>query len=216
MANTLGSIIDDIITESKDPNLDRTRVARYVRKVQNNILGHQRFSFNEKVLIQVLVAGDTTYTYTTDHQQIIQIVLTHISLPGPAKPTYLPADEFFERFPLGATPAPAGAPQFYTDFGRKLYWSRPLDLPYTLGLRYQASPGQMPNETDTPDIPIEFREIYLEGGMAAVEQWRENGDIGTLRLRNMEELAEDLLGRYGLRKRGPGKTKKVRRTVHGY
>ena len=208
-AYTLKTLIDEVIDEAKDSSLSRPRVARYIRQTHDSVLGHHRFKFNEDVLAETLSAASTDYEYDCDHQQIIQVVLSHISLTAPAEPTYLTPDEFFERYPTPAT-LTQGMPLHYTDYGNKLYWSCPLNLNYTHGMRYQRAPRRLVDEKDTPEIPVEFGDILFEGGMAGVERYRENHDIAAIHDRRVEARSEDFLGRYGLRKRGLGKARTSR------
>lgn len=208
---TLGTIIDEIIDDSKDSGTSRTRVARYVRRTQDKVLGHQRFSFNEDTVTDTLTAGTSTYDPDCSFQQIIQLTFAHSTLTEVSKPVYLPADDYFESFPLGSVDPQAGAPAYYTYYGSTIYWSRPIPADYDIGIRYQSAPCRLDEETDCPDIPEEFSGILYEGGMAGVERYRENHDIAGVHDRMVEEMSEDLLGRYGLRKRQPGRVKSLAR-----
>lgn len=206
---TLGTLIDEVIDEAKDSSLSRTRVTRYIRQTHDSVLGHHRFKFNEDALVETLSVASTDYEYDCDHQQIIQVVVSHTSLSVPAEPTYLTPDEFFERYPMPSR-LDQGLPLHYTDYAHKLYWSCPLNLAYTLGMRYQRAPARLVNATDVPEIPVEFGDILFEGGMAGVERYRENHDIAAIHDRAVERRSEDFLGRYGLRKRGLGKARTSR------
>lgn len=211
MAYQLSTLVDEIIDLSKDPTFSRSRVTGYIQHTQDLVLGRYRFKFNEKRSLVGLVIGDATYTPTptTPYQSILGLVLSHIDLAQPAQPEYMPPDSFFETFPAPET-QPQGVPHYYTDFGGVIYWSCPLDKAYSLGLRYQAAPKRLSADGDVPDLPEEFSDLLIKGGLAGVEEFRENFDIAAVRKREIEDLSRDLLGRYGLRKMQPGKVKSVR------
>lgn len=211
MAYDTEALIDEVIELSKDSSLPRSRVLGYIQRTQDAVLGRRRFRFSERRLVQALTSGTTTFSYDTDHQQVIQVVMSHADIDSPYQPQYLAPDEFFERFPLPES-EPAGEPRFYTDFEYKLHWSAPLDRNYTLGMRYLAAPSRLEDtDSSTPDIPEEFKEILLSGALAQVEKYRENHDIAGVYKREVEDLEADMLARYGLRKMQPGKARTVNR-----
>lgn len=207
----LGTIADDVIQDAKGDSTLRTQVKRWIVRTQDKVLGHQRFNFNEDTTGETLSAGMSEYEPQCDFQQIIQLTFSHSTLTDVSRPVYIDADQFFEDFPLGSTTPEAGVPAYYTYYGRTIYFSRPLGGNYEMFLRFQKAPCRLTDEDETPDIPEEYSAILYEGGMAGVEHYRENHDIAAIHEREIENLSEDLLGRYGLRKRQPGKTRPLAR-----
>ncbi len=207
----LGTLADEVIEDAKLDDTSRTRVKRYIKRAQEKILGHYRFSFNEDIISETLSIGSLPYDPDCDFQQIIQLTLYHSTLQEIKEPIYVPAEDFFRDFPLGRPDVVAGLPNYYTHYGGKVYFSRPLDKSYTLNLLYQASPSRLSEEEDQPDVPEEFSEVLYEGAMARVEKYRQNFDIAGVHNQTVEEISEDMLGRYGLRKRQPGKVRTSKR-----
>jgi hypothetical protein len=204
-------LIDEVLDLAKDSTLPRSRVLSYLQRTQDAVLGRHRYKFSEGRVTATLDSQATTYAFDEDHQQIIQVVLNHADLGSPSLPDYLPPTDFFDRFPLPDTET-AGLPNYYTDYGGELYWNRPLDKAYTFGMRYiKASPLLVDSDAAVPTIPESFKDIYIKGGLAGVEQYRENFDVAAVYQREVEDLTEDLLGRYGLRKMQPGKARTTRR-----
>lgn len=207
------NLIDSILDLAKDSEIPRTRVLDYLQRIQDAVLNRRRFQFSEERLVETLSQDSTTYSYDCDHQAIVQVVLSHADVADPIVPTYLSHTLFFDRFPLPDTNTQE-APRYYTDYGGELYWNCPLDRAYTLGLRYIAASKRLEDTDDcTPAIPEEFKEIYIVGALAEVEQYRENFDIAAVHRRRVEDLEADLIARYGLRKLQPGKAKTTRRRV---
>lgn len=206
MPYQLSTIIDEIIDLSKDPSLPRTRVAQYVQRTQDRVLGRHRYKFNEKQSISQLATGDVSHTPAAPYQSLLKVFFSHTDLGQPVAPEYLSPSEFFDTYPAPEA-APQGLPRFFTDYGGVLHFSCPLDRDYKLALIYQAAPKRLDDDLVVPDIPEEFSEILIKGGLAGIEQYRENFDIAALHERAIEDLTEDLLGRYGLRVIKPGKVR---------
>lgn len=204
-------LITEVMEKGKAPNVPRTRVLTWLQDAQDSVLGRHRYKFSEQSIEETLSANSSTYEFDCDHQQIFTLAL--VKDTQVARPEYLSNVEFFDRFPSPES-STAGAPSFYTDYGGELYWDKPLDAAYTLKLKYIASSSRLEDSTDDiPQIPEEFKAILIFGGLAGVEAYRENFDIEALHKRTMEQRAEDMLGRYGLRKMQPGKARTSRRRV---
>lgn len=207
----VADLIDQALEEAKDVNFSRTRALYYMQRTQDQVLGRYRLKFTEDSLVETLSTGSTNYSYDCEHQEIIQIVFSHADLSSPSILTYLPSAEFFERFPDPET-GTAGLPTYYTDFGDQLYFDVPLDKGYSIGMRYITASHRLEDDEDcTPDLPQSFSDIYIKGALAGIEQSRENFDIAAVYKREIEDLTEDLVNRYSLRKMQPGKVGTTRR-----
>lgn len=55
-------------------------------------------------------------------------------------------------------------------------------------------------------IPPDFSNVLITGALAGVERHRENFDVAAVYERKVEDLAEDMLQRYGLRQLRVGKS----------
>lgn len=205
------AIIDEAIDSKKDPSFPRGRVLSYIQRTEDSVLGHNRFKFSETNVEEALQPSALTYDFDCNHQEVISIFL--VSEGSPSRLTYLPNAAFFDRYPTPESNDP-GAPQHWTDFGGELYWDRPLDKQYTLKLQYNAAQDRLTDDANcVPTIPVEFSEILLRGAQAGIESYRENYAVEATHLRRVEEVSEDFLGRYGLRKRQPGKATSSRRRM---
>lgn len=150
--------------------------------------------------------GSTTFAYDTGHQEILQVVLSRVDSPVThGQPEFEDPASFFERNPAPDTNT-AGMPSTYTDYGGELHWGRPLDLDYTIGLRYRVAPPRLDEDDAVPLIPFEFSNVLITGALAGVERHWENFDVAAVYERKVEDLAEDMLQRYGLRQLRVGKS----------
>ena len=203
------TVIDSIILQSKDSDFSRDLALEYVQRTQDEVLGRARFKFNEDSIEVGLSSGSVTFDYDCDHQEIIQLILIDESTTRPTiyQPNYLSPNEFFDLYPSpeGNTTNP---PFNYTDFNGQIFFPAPLNKDYTVKMRYVERPKLLTDATTSkPQIPIEFKNILIKGGLAGIEQFRGNYDIAAVYERKVEDLADDMQGRYGPRKMGPGKSR---------
>ncbi|QHC73781.1 hypothetical protein [Rathayibacter sp. VKM Ac-2805] len=201
----VSSLIDKVIARAKDTSFSRDLVRGYLQDTQDEVLNRHRFPFTEARLVETLYADSTTFAYDSGHQEILQLVLSSADQAASlSHPQFIEPTEFFERNPVPDT-NPAGRPSTYTDYGGELYWDRPLDTDYTIWLRYRVAAPRLSDDS-APLIPEEFSNLLVEGGLAGVERYRENFDVAALHDRRVEDLAEDMLQRYGLRQLRVGKS----------
>jgi len=203
------ALIDSIILQSKDTEFSRELVLEYVQRMQDSVLGRQRFKFLEDTEEAVLSEGDTIYEYTCDHQQIISLILVDETSERPTiyVPRYVSSGEFFDNNPDPFSNN-SSAPVAYTEYNGELIFTAPLNKDYTLKMQYVSRPVRLEDATTScPQIPVEYKDILIKGGLVGIKQFRENFDIAALYERRIEDLTDDMQGRYGLRKMGPSKSR---------
>ncbi|MBM4644179.1 hypothetical protein GS464_20235 [Rhodococcus hoagii] len=114
------------------------------------------------------------------------------------RPKYIPYQEFTRLYGDESDTSP-GVPQYWTLYANEIIWSNYLSEPLRLELRYYRAPLQFTRDEDQPDIPFRYREILIRGGLAGIEEYRENFDIAAIHTRKIEELTEDMLLHYTTR-----------------
>lgn len=196
MAYDVSTLIQAVKDEAKDSSLSTSLLTRWLQRVQDTTLGHYRFSFLEQTATDTLDINDLSYTCPTDLQVIIGLVLDDDV--NTWQPCYMPYREFERKYPDPSLD-PATNPDAFTMYGNVIYWSFPLDKAYDLTLKYLRKPVRFTSGSIEPDIPEEYQDILMLGTMAWVEKYRENHDIAALYLRQVEDLSEDMLQRYGTR-----------------
>jgi len=203
------TLIDSILTQSKDSSFSRDLVLEYVQRTQDSVLGRQRFKFNEDTYEVIISSGDVSFDYDCDHQEIIQLILVDNSTVQPTiyQPNYLSPNEFFDIYPSPENNT-TNPPFNYTDYDGQIWFPAPLDRNYSVKMRYVERPKRLKDATTScPQIPVEYKDILVKGGLAGIEQFRENFDVAALYERRIEDLSDDMQGRYGPRKMGPGKAR---------
>lgn len=209
MANySTKSLIDTVIKKSKDPSFDRSLILDYLQDTQNAVLNNKKFKFTESDVEEDLIVGSWYYQYDYDHQQIIKLVLLDYSTDPVTiyTPHYMPSEQFFDIY-VSPEDGKITIPMNYTDYNNQIVFQGPLIRNYTLKMKYVSAPYQLEDTDDSlPQIPISFKDIYIQGGLAGVEEYRENYDIAGVHKRTIEDLADDMMARYGTRRSGPGKS----------
>ncbi|MCA1565823.1 MAG: hypothetical protein LC803_09335 [Acidobacteria bacterium] len=196
MAYDTTSLIQEVKTRAKDSTLTDSLITTWLQETQDGVLGHYRLSFLETSTTATLSINDLTRAYPTDLQVVLGLKLDDGAQVS--EPSFLSYQEFTKLYPAPEY-ATASWPQAVTDYGRALYWSCPFDRAYILNLRYIRKPVQLTSGAVVPDVPVEYRELMIRGALQRVEEYRENFDIAAFHSRKVEDLAEDLLQRYGAR-----------------
>lgn len=195
MAYNSKIIIDSVIKRSKDLTFSRELVAEYIDETQKEVLGRNIFRFMETIEdTDYLSYGENEYELENYIQQIINFELTNES--STLNPTFVNYRDFSTYPRREEISRPSG----YSFFGNKLLFRSPSDASYLINISYIKAPDTFTDsERQTPDIPEEFKYILIRGGLAGVEEYRENHDIAAVHRRKIEELANDMLLRYQLR-----------------
>lgn len=204
MAYQLSDLITNIKLRAKDDSFSDTLITDFLNATQAEVLGHRRFRFMEVSDTDTLSSGSSELDLADDVSIIdyMAIVVSGDDYPLP----YVPYRDFFD----GVTATTSGQPAFFTIHANTVYFNSSADQSYTINYKYLKKPTPMEQGVDTPDIPEDFKELLIRGALAGVEEYRENFDIAGLHRRKVEELAEDMNLRYGLRQliRAPKQTRR--------
>jgi hypothetical protein len=210
MTYNVTSLTQEIKTLAKDTSLPDSLIIGWLQETQDRVLGRQRFPFLEGVETITLTIGDTVKNYSPDMQTVNSLTLSDGATVS--RPEYMSYRDFDDSYPAPST-LPRARPEVWTDYGRQIYWSAPLDKAYSLTRRYMRKPVTFSSGAIVPDIPEEYKQILIRGALAGVEEYRQNFDISAVHLRKVEDLAEDMLLRYGVRQlAGPHKIHSSRAT----
>lgn len=197
MTYQLSTLVSEIRQRAKDNSFSDSLIISYIQETQDEVLGRYRLPYLEEVLDDAVAASSSEYELDTDEIQVIlSLRLVNTSSNQVLKPTYIAYNEFFDTDVQTTT---ATRPELFTLFAKKLYFRYPLDFNYQFSLKYLRRPIQLVEGTNVPDIPVEFKEILVRGGLAGVEEFRENYDIAALHRRKVEDLSEDMVARYTTR-----------------
>lgn len=197
MAYTLTSVVTEIQAKIKDTTLPVSLILMYLQDTLDEVLGHNIFLFSEETLSDTISAGSLDYTFSADVQTITDLSFVTVASPTQTyRPTYIPYRKFLQLYPNRLTSA-AGIPLYFTRYGNKILWPTAISEDLSMTCLYVKASPTLANDTDVQIIPVEFKQILVRGALAGVEEYRENYDIAAVHKRKVEDLVEDMLGRYG-------------------
>lgn len=166
----------------------------------DEILGRNRFIFLEDTTTASINDGEREYTFDTDVQAISDFSFVRTDQPTQAyRPTYVPYRKFVQMFPDRGVTTSRSLPSSFSLYGRKVLLPSPLDADITASFMFVKASPTLSSDAATLVIPIEFKQIYIRGAQAGVEEYRENYDQAAIHRRKVEDLASDMLLRYGPR-----------------
>lgn len=205
MAYQLSDLRTNIKLRAKDSSFPDSLITDYLNATQSEVLGHRRFRFMEVTDTETLGNGQNEIDLADDVSIIDYFALEVDDNDYPL--TYLPFREFFDGINSQIT---TGQPSTFTVHANTAYFNSTADQAYTINYKYLKKPTILELDTDVPDIPEDFKELLIRGGLAGIEEYRENFDIAGIHRRKVEELAEDMNLRYGLRQliRAPKQTRR--------
>lgn len=193
MAYQLSDLITSVQQRAKDTSFSSSLITEYLNEVQNEVLGHRRYTFMETIDTDTLSLNSSEIVLADEIQTINYLA---VSVNGQNRAVeFVPQRTFYEDI-ISTT---AGQPGSFTFNGRSIFFSSPANKAYTVTMHYTRRPSTLSVSTDVPDIPEDFREILMRGALSRVEEYRENYDIAAIHQRKVEDLSEDMNLRYGLR-----------------
>lgn len=199
MAYDRSSLVTSIRNRAKDPSFSEDLIVEYIQSIQDEVLGRHLLSVAELSTSETISSGATETDLPTTFQALVDISLVPASTPNQAiKPTYVPYRKFFDSWPNRLV-SPAIVPLYFSIFGGQLLWPSALNENYTLKLRFIQKSTELSSGGSVPLIPSEYKEILIRGGLAGVEEYRENDDKAAVLMRRVESLTEDLVRRYSVR-----------------
>jgi hypothetical protein len=184
------SLVTEIQKKSKDLSFSSDLIMYYLQDIQDSVLAHGGFPFDEDSTQETLNIGDNSYNKDKAIQLVESITITDPITLATKQLIYKPFRVFNDYMDVYKS-FPAGCPDYFTDFGGQFIFERSLDKAYILTIQYITTQKSI-SLTDTPIIPYSFKQIYVLGGLAEVEEYRENFDKAAVYRRRMEDAIEDM------------------------
>ncbi len=201
MAYNVLNLTSRVRRKLKDNSYSASDILDFLNDAQVEIATLFAWSYFETVTSDTLTISSHTKTQQSDHQTTNKLLLIH-----PTESTnyrlmddyYLPYEEFFERFPVPDA-QPSGFPQWWTEYGDKVYFNCPADIAYKFRQYYMRTPTELEDNADVPDLPVEFREALVLGATYRAEQQRDNYDYAAVVEQKFLDKVGDLITRYANR-----------------
>tara|TARA_R110000782_G_scaffold121417_1_gene212478 strand:- start:655 stop:1317 length:663 start_codon:yes stop_codon:yes gene_type:complete len=196
MAYDLNDIRTRVRAKIKDSSYSASNIDGFIDDAQMEIADLYPWQFFQKAVTGTLTVGDYTYELQDDHQTTERLIILHPTDNSYRNITnnFLPADEFYIRFPAPDTQT-NGQPLFWTEFGDQRYFNCPAGLEYRLRTYYRKIPTELSTDAQVPELPRNFREALVLGAAYRCEEERDNYDIAAVLQNRFNDKVSDLMTR---------------------
>lgn len=185
-------------TKINDSSYTGSTIDGFINEAITELAGLHPWIYFQKLVSGALTIGDYTYDQQSDHQTTTAMILLHPTTPlahWDITRHYLPWEKFFHRFPAPDTYNNA-QPFYWSEYGNQIYFNCPVDMAYTLRQFYQKTPTELVNDTDVPELSVDFREAIVLGATYRCEEERENYDIAMMLENRFDSRASQLIARF--------------------
>lgn len=197
MAYNLLDLRTRVRTKIKDTSYSASTIDGFINDAIIEIADLYPWSYFQEINSDTLTVDSETYTLPTDHQTTTKIILLH-----PTTQTShwditeyrMPWEEFFDVYPAPDT-LDSSQPVYWTEYDGNIYFNCPSNLAYILRQFYQRVPADLSQDTDVPELPLNFREAIVLGATYRCEEERDNYDIAAVIQNHFNDRTSDLIMR---------------------
>jgi hypothetical protein len=206
MAYQTSDLVSEIQRRAGDSGASSSEIVGYLNDEQNDIFNEYQLKFMKTSQSYTLTSGDADITHgsatPTNFDQAISLSVTTAGQEQTIP--YMDMDDLESLYPDldDTTLHPTGYPQYW-------YWDgvTPKVFPapgtaYAVKLRYWKKPTLLANDSDVPDLPSNFREVLIRGGLNRVFEAKDLYDIAAIHQQRREEQLIKLVVRYSVGQTG--------------
>lgn len=182
---TLAELRTSIRGKLDDTQYDQTTIDEAINFVHFQIFNDHRIRFMETTDDLFISANDVTADLPDDLQAIINL---HVTSPQVYNilDKYMEYGDFMKAYPGYQTYA-AQQVHTWTDFGNAMRFSGPVLAATTINIDYLRRPQTLVNDTDISDIPDQYKEMVVLGGL--YRAMKRNEDYGEAASENADYSA---------------------------
>lgn len=198
MAYNLLDLRSRVRAKIKDSSYPAATIDGFINDAIVEIADLHPWVYFQKVVAGALTIGEHTYKQQPDHQTTTKLILVH---PTQAtsywditryRKTW---EQFFDIYPVPDA-LDNSQPVYWTEYGNQIYFNCPANLAYTLRQYYQKIPEELTADSDTPELPQNFREAIVLGAAYRCEEERGNYDIAAILQNRFNDRISDLMLRF--------------------
>lgn len=195
MAYNLLDLRTRVRSKIKDSSYSATTIDGFIDDALLEIAGLYPWRYLSTIVAGALTVGEYTYEQQDDHQSTTKIILIHpteLTRYWDITKNYLPAEEFFRRYP-SPDALDNSQPVSWTEYGDQIYFNCPTNLAYVMRQFYQRLPTELAADANVPDLPRDFREAIVLGASYRCEEERDNYDIAAILQNRFNDKVGDLI-----------------------
>lgn len=191
----LSTVRSRIQRKLDNTSFDSTTLNDFINDGQRWIFNHSRLTFNEREASVTTTASSTALTgLPTDISQPLNLrVYTPVNYAMLVPYVeYEDVDLIYPNVSLIGN----GPPIAWTVFNGTPVLVNNADQTYTLKLKYIHSPTELINDTDVPEVPVEFSELLVLAGYKRALEHDDDFDQAQVIQQQIDREIIDMNGRY--------------------
>lgn len=200
MDYTLAGIRNRVMKDKLDEEeYDESILNNFINDTIFEIFTSYELPFQEKIYSGTLPSGVHMFSLPDDVSVIqSRMVTSSNGLYKNIDDLFMPFRDFNQKYMNNRTNQP-GEPGIWTTYANKMILSQPTDQDYTLDLYYTKKPSPLLNDSDVPEIPIEFQESVVLGAYMRVQRREGDHDLALTTERSYYDSLSRMVARYGSR-----------------
>ena len=191
MANsTYRDIQDNVLALiSKSDSTTRNRIKNWINMGYQDFTLRELWPFRETTDTFVTVAGTQEYTLSTEFTDIDQQAIISVAIQGAnnRKLSYVPYNQLRASAPDLSTIGSSVPDNYYIKSGKIGLWPQP-DADYTIAVDYFKVPTELDGDSDTPIIPLGYRESLVHYALALEHDFNTDPDLAQKAQNRYEQM----------------------------
>lgn len=187
---TYKDIQDRILDQlSKSDTTTRNRVKNWINMGQSDFVMRELWPFREVTGTLTTVAGtqETSLSGTFSDLDAQNIISVAIQGANQKKLTYMPFNQVRASAPDFDYEGASVPRWYYIKAGSIGFWPKPAAA-YDIAIDYYKVPTEMSSDSDTPIVPLNYRECLVHYGLSLEHDYNTDPDLAQKAMNRYEEI----------------------------
>lgn len=174
---------------SKSDATTRNRIKNWINMGYHNFVLRELWPFRETTGTLNLVQGTQEYSLVSNFSDIDEQNILSVALQGAqrSKLTYWPFNQLRANQPDFDAQGQAVPTTYYIKSGNIGFWPVPADA-YQVLIDYYSVPTELDDDSDTPIIPISYRESLVKYALALEHDFNTDPDLSQKAMNEYEDI----------------------------
>lgn len=191
MANSTYRDIQDnaLSLISKSDSTTRNRIKNWINMGYHDFTLRELWPFRETTDTITTVAGTQEYVLSTEFTDIDQQSIISVAIQGAnnRKLSYVPYNQLRATAPDLSTIGSSVPDNYYIKSGKIGFWPQP-DADYTIAIDYYKVPTELSADSDTPIIPLGYREALVQYALSLEHDFNTDPDLAQKAQNRYEQI----------------------------
>ena len=174
---------------SKSDATTRNRIKNWINMGYHDFMLREVWPFREATGTLNLVAGTQEYDLSTFFSDIDEQNITSVTLQGAqqTKLVYWPFQQLRANQPDFDAEGSAVPTRYYIKSGKIGFWPVPAGT-YEVFIDYYSVPTELSNDSDTPSIPVAYRESLVHYALSLEHDFNTDPDLAQKAMNRYEQI----------------------------